>query len=248
MTITRKIVLVLTLLLILPLSGCFDLGDYESNNELKPTEENFKEYYQSYYDSFDDIYLIDSDKESESYDLCDSFFNPSTINHFEWEDDDYEVPSLEYIYMAIETDRDLIVSSVSCSIKTEQAVKFEVGIIIKDDYSFDDDDICGYDDDIFERNSQNAIVKDNNGNNKLKEFEIPQPSQALGLKTVTTKENMWSSFVVSIPTPQTVEDGDYIIIVFYNNTGYGKSLDSKAPLTKVKFQITNLLVRAEKPE
>jgi len=233
-----KIVLLFTLVVTLLLQGCCDLGGYTDEEMNDASEIDYEKYYKPYYDTFGDIQLMKQDTDNEEFDLMDSFFNNSTVNDFKWDDEDDEVKEDEYAYMAIEVDKDFKCDSLSLYMKANVTANMKIYAFKADDY----DQSCTYD----EIKKEYDEMEEGDEEPKLSDYDELADATPLAETTVKLKEGQWVSFSIVFfqkgkadKQPIEFEDGDYIILRFENNTGFGY----KAELEKIKFTTTNLLIR-----
>lgn len=126
---TKKIIHVttLTILLLLSLCGCYELGDYE--------EEEYFEYFPS-------VMLINKDESSQSYSVEEYFYTEEGIN-------DYisNIPYKEYLYLCIQVNKDLLLNELSLSFCSNQGCVLEVSIFLVDDIP---SHIRGYDEPLYD--------------------------------------------------------------------------------------------------
>lgn len=120
MHITRKFLTLLFIsLLLLPLAGCFNLGDGYTKTD--PIEEEE----QPYYDAYGDVILVDNVSHLDSYDISD-FYNKGSVKNY----DCVLTESKEYTYIGIEIDKDLKLGEVAvyfnANVTAEARVSFFV--------------------------------------------------------------------------------------------------------------------------
>jgi len=231
------------------LTGCFDLGGFGGNTDIYNSVDpaNIEEYYKAYYESIGDIYMCSQNKSSEDYSLKESFFSKSTVNELTWEDDSYEVPYNEYLYMAIELKKDVTVDSISLYVKQDASAtsKENLEICMYVNNSGNILNVPNYDDDVYVRDLSGNITYELDGVTPVyKPYGLKDKSEALGTSNVSVSSSSFESFTIDKfkdgADTINVEDGQYIILCFYNNTGYGYANN----LNIVKFTALNLLIRA----
>lgn len=111
-------------LLSLSLCGCYELGEFES-------EEQYFEYFPS-------VDLIDKDKSTHNYSVEDHFYTKEGINDFE-----SNIPYKEYLYLSIQAKKDLPLNELNLSFCSQQDCTLEVSIYLLDSML---SNIRGYDD------------------------------------------------------------------------------------------------------
>ena len=87
--------LALSILPALLLTGCFDLGT------LNDEDQDFQKYYDTFNDVYGIFYKEGASYDYIAYDLEDSLCNEDTINDFKWEDGK-DVKEKEYLYIVIQ--------------------------------------------------------------------------------------------------------------------------------------------------
>jgi len=242
----KKFLLIVFLSLVCFLTGCFDLGTYGDSTYNDADLDNIEEYFKDYYDTFGTIRLFTQDKSKKSFSLKDSFFNTSTVNDLTWEDDDDKVDTNEYIYMAIEVEKDFELDSLSLYMKGDNSLKnsvnMEIYLYVLDKYSFSK--VPCYSDSLIELDGDNKPVYENDGVTPKKvSYDFMDKATASGSATITLNGSEFDSFTIDKfngSDTKKITDGQYIILSFYNNTAYGKAEN----LTKVSFTALNLLIRA----
>lgn len=112
------------LILILCLSGCFNLGDFEDE--------------ESYYETFKEVSLINKDKTTKSYSTKDHFYTEEGINDYEC-----DIPEQEYIYAVIKVEKDILLDDLSLSFYSLNAGNLYISVFVSDVIP---SNIRGYDD------------------------------------------------------------------------------------------------------
>jgi hypothetical protein len=208
--ILNKILLQITLLtfVLLVLCGCFELGDFESD--------------ETYFEYFPSVVLIDKNESRLTYSVEDYFYTEEGIN-------DYvsNIAYKEYLYLAVEVKKDLLLNEFNLSFCSEQDCKLEVSIFILDTLP---SNIRGYDEPLYD-----------DENNKI---EYDDPVEPLDSKVIYLETNKWtSSYLIDLSKNESIEikEGQYIILRFENNSFKGK----EEGLSLVTFTTTNLLIRTQ---
>ena len=111
-------------LLTISLCGCYELGDYEDD--------------QDYFDTFPSVELIEKDKSSQSYDVEDYFYTKEGINDFV-----SNIPYKQYLYLNIEVEKDILLNELNLSFCSENDCSLEISVFILDRLP---NNIKGYDD------------------------------------------------------------------------------------------------------
>lgn len=126
----KKIIKKFTLatLVLLSLSGCYELGEFESDEQ--------------YFKYFPSVELIDKDKSRESYSVEDYFYTEEGINEYQ-----SDVPYKEYLYLFVKVDNDFRLNELNLSFCSEQDCALEVSIYILDSIP---SNIRGYDDPLYD--------------------------------------------------------------------------------------------------
>ena len=245
----RKIKKLLALLLIVALtftlSGCFDLGDYGEVPE-GVSESDYSEYYKSYYEAFGTVDMCPQNKILNKYSLEDSFFSKSTVDDLTWEKSEYAVAYDEYVYMAIEVEKDMTIDELALYMKGNTGVVSQTMYIymyILDKESFSN--LPTLDQSLYELDNEGHYKLDENGEKKRITFDFPDKTTACGETTILLSENKFTSFTIkSFNNYQddiiNVSKGSYIMLSFYNNTAYGKELNYGS----ISFTALDLLIRA----
>lgn len=222
------------------LAGCFDLGDFEDEEE--------------YYDSFGDVRLVyqnptalEKDIESEDYSVKDYFYNKNTGEKFaygdpkdEESDEGKDIPQLAYVYMAIPVEKDLSVDSVALYCNALQTCSMEVFFYLVDDLP-DGGDFTN----IWLLGEPEYEQKSNENGEAIDEkidYSDPSDSLLVAKTTMQVKEGKWASLIVNDWNQEDVleiKDGQYLLLRFVNNSGVNTTEN-----LPVAFRVTNLLVRA----
>ena len=126
--IAKRILLLLIVLVLLSLSGCYELGDYTSD--------------EAYFEYFPSVELIEKDKSSKSYSVKDYFYTEEGINDYET-----DVPYKEYLYLAIKVDKDLLLNEFNLSFCGDTDGTLQISIFILDKLP---SNIRGYNDPLYD--------------------------------------------------------------------------------------------------
>lgn len=116
--------LLFAFILILCLCGCYNLGDFEDD--------------QDYFDTFEEVELISLDKTIKGYSTEDYFYTEEGINDY-----DCDVPAGKYIYAAIKVEKDILLDDLSLSFYSEYAGTLYISVFLTDVIP---SNIKGYDD------------------------------------------------------------------------------------------------------
>lgn len=232
------------------LGGCFDLGDFEDEED--------------YYDSFGNVGLISQDGAQTDYSLEDYFYNKESVNDFAGD----IVSADEYIYFVLPMKKDVRLDSVALYVYAEKEERISYSFFIVQEVP---DNIRSYGEYAYEQakdengdpkfdeegNPVYEQEKDENGNPVFNEdgspvfkellYDDPPAEEAVCEGSCFASEKKWSSFTADKwKTSETetskeivVSAGEYILIRFENNSGYGRD----AGYEKISFRTTNLLVR-----
>lgn len=213
------------------LSGCFDLGDYEDEEE--------------YYATFGDVGLISQSGIPTYYSIKDYFFNEESVNDFDGD----IVPAEEYIYLTFRANEALRLDSLALFVYTESGETIHYSVFISQSLPVN---IRAYDAPAYEQETDengNPLYKED-GTPVMKEIEYGDPSveDAVSVGTLYATGKEWSSFTVdywktsssSSSKEIDVSNGEYILVRFENNSGGGRD----AGYGRVSFRTTNLLVRS----
>lgn len=232
--IARLVTVALSLVAMLSLTACFDLGTFgDENGEHK-----------DYYDSFGEIAGI-FDGGKHGYDLEDSVFNDYTVNEMDWEDEDDEVKSEEYVYLVIPFKRAMQIESIGMFVGTDTNVDLSVAAFYYPNESYAPAKIK------YKSSPDTEIVtvKDDEGNDVEVEVEIvyddPDPSLAVAETTLYTVAGDWTDFLLENFMQEGYEDGllhtgdnGLLYIRIDNNSGLYPDLAT------CSFTFINLLIRA----
>ena len=168
----------------LSLCGCFELGDFESDEE--------------YFECFPSVELIDKNKSSDNY-----------------------------LYLAVQVNKDLLLDELLLSFCSQEDCKLEISVFISENIP---SNIRGYDDPLYDENNEKINYDD--------------PIEALDTKILYLNANKWtSSYLIdrSRNNYLSISEGKYIILRFENNSFVGKEKN----LTLSTFTTTNLLIRTQ---
>lgn len=134
----NHIKLIVAFVLLGCLCGCFNLGDFEDE--------------QNYYDTFDEVTLISLDKSIRSYSVEEYFYTEEGVNDYEC-----DVPKGQYIYAAIKVGKEIALDDLSLSFYSDYNDSLYVSVFLVDSIP---SSIRGYDDDKDEDDEGNEIVYD----------------------------------------------------------------------------------------
>lgn len=232
------------------LSGCFDLGDFEDEED--------------YYSCFGVVGLIAQDESKTDYSLKDYFYNKESVNDFGGS----IVSPSAYIYLVLPLHKDMEIDSFSLYLCAESEAKIRYSLFLSDSVP---SDICRYDEFLYEieeddegnprydeqgnpvfvqeKDDKGNLVYNEDGSPKYVEiaYDDPPASEAVASGEVDAKAEKWCSFTASQWTTENgtaktlpVRSGEYILVRFENNGGGGKKVGEE----KVSFKTTNLMVRA----
>ena len=126
------------LILILCLSGCFNLGDFEDQ--------------ENYYETFEEVSLIALDKTTKSYSTEGYFYTEEGINEYKC-----DIPAKEYIYAVIEVEKDILLDDVGLSCYSEYTGDLYISVFVVDEIPTN---IRGYNDYADEDEDGNKIDYD----------------------------------------------------------------------------------------
>ena len=119
MRITRKLLMLLFIPLLLPLVGCYNIGDaYIKTN---PEDEDEKPYY----DAYGDVILADNESSLSSYDISD-FYSKNSVKTFEC----VLTEPKEYTYFGIEVEKDLNLGEVAVYFYSTESVEIGVSFFV----------------------------------------------------------------------------------------------------------------------
>lgn len=122
----------------LSLCGCFELGDFESDEE--------------YFECFPSVELIDKNKSSDNYSVKDYFYTEEGIN-------DYisNIPYAQYLYLAVQVNKDLLLDELLLSFCSQEDCKLEISVFISENIP---SNIRGYDDPLYDENNEKINYDD----------------------------------------------------------------------------------------
>lgn len=122
----------------LSLCGCFELGDFESDEE--------------YFECFPSVELIDKNKSSDNYSVKDYFYTEEGIN-------DYisNIPYAQYLYLAVQVNKDLLLDELLLSFCSQEDCKLEISVFISENIP---SNIRGYDDLLYDENNEKINYDD----------------------------------------------------------------------------------------
>lgn len=116
--------LAFALIFVLCLCGCFNLGDFEDE--------------QNYFDTFKEVKLISLDKTTKNYSVKDYFYTEEGVNDYEC-----DVPSGEYIYAALKVEKNIILDELSLSFYSNSTENLYISVFLSDNIP---SSIRGFDD------------------------------------------------------------------------------------------------------
>ena len=105
--------LLFAFILILCLCGCYNLGDFEDE--------------QDYFDTFKEVKLISLEKTIEVYSTEDYFYTEEGINDYEC-----DIPAKKYIYAAIKVEKDILLDDLSLSFYSESTGNLFISVFVVD--------------------------------------------------------------------------------------------------------------------
>lgn len=244
----KVIPLIVAVVMAVTLTGCFDLGDFESEED--------------YYNSFGDVRLVyqnpestDKDVDTEDYSVRDYFYNGNTGNDFEYGDPDddesdegKDIPSLPYVYMALPIEDDVEIDSIALFFKSSVSglLKIELYLVdvLPNDGDFTNVKLFGDPERQKKLDENGDPVLDEEGNPILEPVVYDDPSQEklVASENVYLNAEVWDSMLVDRFAGENtlqVKDKQFILLKFVNNGGFKAEDDLSIP-----FKTTNLLVRA----
>ena len=213
------------------LCGCDDLGEYDDVRE--------------YYDSFDDIIMINGTSREE-YSVEDYFYNEDSREDFlEGDDGAYDgVEHSDYVYVAIPFKSDIEMDTFALYIHSQEDVAVYINVFV-----VDVDDIPSQ----WKKLSDNEVNPDgtdeqpegNSGNqteggtgdqteggsgdqtqDEEKTYDDPDPETRIGEITVFLKKDEWDSFVLdrfdvngALQNSIQIKNGQCILLQIRNNSG-----------------------------
>lgn len=244
----RVFPLIVAVLTAVTFTGCFDLGEFESEED--------------YYNSFGDVRLVyqnpestDKDVKTCDYSVRDYFYNSKTGNDFEYGDPDddqpdegKDIPSLPYVYMALPIKDDFVLDSIALYFKSSVKGLLKIELYLVDTLpsggNFTNVKLFG-DPERQEKLDENGDpVLDEEGNPVLEPVVYDDPSQEklIASESVYLNAEVWDSMLVdrfADANTLQVKDNQFILLKFVNNGGFKAEDDLSIP-----FKTTNLLVRA----
>ena len=237
--------LILSMVLAFSISGCFDLGIFETDED--------------YYDTFGDVRLVyfDNDQvETKDYSVRDYFYNNNTVEDFVYGDptddeDDIgkDIPLLPYVYLAVKINKSLQLDSFSLYVQgTTANASISVFLVnsLPDGGDFTDIKNCGDPEYSQKEDEDGNLVYDEEGNpvyDESKPISYSDPkNESLVAQTSVSVSPYWDSFTITtwkggLETLE-VESGQYLLFRVNNNSGMGNIQE------QVSFKAINMLVRA----
>lgn len=110
--------------ILISLCGCFELGEYESDEE--------------YFECFPNVELIDLNKDKQTYSVEEYFYTEEGVNDFKC-----DIDAKEYLYLAVQVKKDLLIDEVNLSFCCPIDCALNVSVFIVDTLP---SKIRGYDD------------------------------------------------------------------------------------------------------
>ena len=230
--ITRRLfALLLSLALIVSLTACADLGNFNADDD-----------YQSFYDSIGEVEGL-FDGGSHGYDLERSLFNAYSIEKSDWEDDDDRVAYEEYVYIVIPFKAALTVESIALGMNSDVAMDVEVSAFYFESASLAPAKIK------YKSSPDTEIITvEEDGVEVQKEVEIvyddPATDERLAGVVCYVKSD-WGSFLMEgFSQPGFTDgclhtvDGGLLYLRIENNSGLNKQMKN------CSFNFINLMVRA----
>ena len=138
MKVFNHVKLLFAFILILCLCGCYNLGDFEDE--------------QNYFDTFKKIDLISLEKTIEEYSTKDYFYTEEGINEYKC-----DIPVKKYVYAAIKVEEDILLDDLSLSFYSEYTSNLYISVFLVDVIP---SNIRGFDDDQTEDEEGNTINYD----------------------------------------------------------------------------------------
>ena len=230
---TKKIFCCFSIVLILALVtfsvGCaVDLGTFSEDND-------FEEYYESFGDV---VGLFDGGQ--LSYNVKNSLLNEHTTNDLDWEKDEYEVQSKQYVYVIIPFKAAMKLESIAFYIKAETDCELHISAF----YFIND---FGTPKRIKYLSSPDTeiIIVDEEPVEVEIVYDDPLTADRICGVTASLSKGEWSSFILNGFHQQGYEDeylhtGDngLLYIRMENNSGLNKST-----MPPCQFTFLNMLVR-----
>ena len=239
--VSSLIVLCITVTVAVTVCGCDDLGVYADTAE--------------YYDSFGQIVLVNSNApkgNSTPYSVSECFYNEDSRENFLENRQEDLVPSLAYVYMAIPIKSDMEMDDLALYMRGEKNQSVYLNVYITDKIPSNWRAIGDPETQTLEKDGQ--VVEE-----KIK-YDDPDPDTSIADAVVHLKASVWSSFLIesfevnkAVSSTLAVEDGQYLLIQFRNNSGVPLDSEEDEAVTVVEsegeiepayFTMTNLLVRA----
>ena len=232
-----RLAICVTAILVIALCGCDDLGAYADVKE--------------YFDSFDDIVLIDGvTKGTETYSVSEYFYNEESREKFlVGEDGVYNgLPHANYVYVAIPFANDIDMDSLALYIQSQNDVTVYISVFVTDKIP----------------SKWQAIADSATDAEEGPTYDDPDPTTRVGEVSVHLQKGKWSSFLIdyfkvngSSQKSIEINDGQYILLQIRNNSGVCVFDEEKQTfvdqmtgleIQKAEITMTNLLVRALKVE
>lgn len=204
-----KICLVFMFMSVVLLTGCADLGDFEDIDD--------------YYNSFGEVTLSVTNSNKHTFDVQE-FYNEESQEDFST-----DVQFEEYVYFSVKVLKPMEMDTFSMYFLGNSEVLLQMSIFVVDELpaSFRE-----YDDPAEDEEGNPIEYDDVDEANKIKDVNL------------LLKTDQWNSFSVETfgeedDSKINVNDGQFIVIRFNNNSFIGKELS----LDKVSFKMTNMMVR-----
>ncbi len=178
---------------------------------------------QDYFDTFEEVELVNLNKNKEGYSTEDYFYTEEGVNDYEC-----DVPSDYYIYAFLEVQKDILLDDLSLSFYSEDTVNLYISVFLVDVIP---SNIQGYDD--------KSI--DDEGN----EINYDDPKEPIETCVVSLEKGKWKSTMIldfSRNNYLSISKGQYLVFRFENNSYNGK-LNG---YSKLEFMLTNLLICAQR--
>lgn len=240
--------LLVTAFMAVTAGACFDLGDYEDEEE--------------YYNSFGDVKLVyqkvdvlEKDIQSKEYDVRDYFYNKNTGENFEYgdpKDDEPDegktIPQYAYVYMAVPFEDDVDMDSFALFFNATTTASLRIAFYVVDDLpgdgAFSNIKLFGDPETQEKKDDEGNTVYDDQGNPVMETIVYDDPPETCLVteQSVRLQENVWDSIVVESwksGRSVSVKDGQYLLMKFINNSG-ARGVEE----LPVCFRVTNMLVRA----
>ena len=245
-----RLAICVTAILVIALCGCDDLGAYADVKD--------------YFDSFDDIVLIDGvTKGTETYSVSEYFYNEESRENFlVGEDGVYNgLPHANYVYVAIPFANDIDMDSLALYMQSQNDVTVYISVFVTDKIPSKWQAIAD--------STTNAEDSESDSDSSSDEeegptYDDPDPTTRVGEVSVHLQKGKWSSFLIDYfkvngSTRKSIEinEGQYILLQIRNNSGVRVFDEEKQTfvdqmtgleLQKAEITMTNLLVRALKVE